>query len=61
MATFGKHVHCPGAGSGASGQFPLAKAAVSMAGRSQRHPPPLPALPGGHGDETRGAVIITFW
>jgi hypothetical protein len=61
MATFGKHVHCQGAGSGVSGQFPLAKAAVSMADRSQRHPPPLPTLPAGHGDGTKGAVIIAFW
>jgi hypothetical protein len=61
MATRGKHVHCQGAGSGASGQLPLARAAVSTAGRSQRHPPPLPALPGGHGDETKGAAIIAFW
>ena len=61
MATRGKHVHCQGAGSGLSGQFPLAKAAVSMANRSQRHPPPLPTLPAGHGDETKGAAIIAFW
>jgi hypothetical protein len=61
MATFGKHVHRQGAGSGVSGQFPLAKAAVSMADSSQRHPPPLPTLPAGHGAGTKGAVIIAFW
>ena len=61
MATRGKHVHCQGAGSGVSGQLPLAKAAVSMADSSQRHPPPLPTLPAGHGDETKGAAIIAFW
>jgi hypothetical protein len=61
MATRGKHVHRQGAGSGASGQLPLAKAAVSTADSSQRHPPPLPALPAGHGDETKGAAIIAFW
>jgi hypothetical protein len=39
----------------------MAKAAVSTADSSQRHPPPLPTLPAGHDAGTKGAAIIAFW
>ncbi len=47
VATRGKQVQPWAAGSGVSGQFPLATAAISTAGVSQRQPKLLAALPTG--------------
>jgi hypothetical protein len=58
MATRGKHVHCQGAGSGTSGQFPLTSAAVSIAGRSHRHWLLLAALPAVPVARINGCAII---
>ena len=58
MATRGKHVHCQGAGSGVSGQFPLTSAAVSMAERSHRNPLLLAALLAASAARINGGAII---